>query len=124
MPNLNIPVPTKPNLKINQSLITPGNIDLQKRPKVRNPDGSYSTVFTHTFPLDENNPNSPWVNAPGVIKDKNGKYFKVPDGRKGEQMVREAYYNTKEHLGIHKTLKDAEAAAIRLHEDQAKLYGK
>jgi hypothetical protein len=124
MPNLNIPTPTTPNLKINSSLITPGNIDLKKRPKVRNPDGSYSTVYSHTFQVDENNPKSPWVNAPGVIKDKTGKYFKVPDGPKGEQMAREAYYRTKEHLGIHKTLKDAQAAAEQLHKDQETYYGK
>ena len=126
MPNLKIPAKPAPNLKINPDLVEAGNIDLKKRPKLRNPDGSYSTVFTHTFPLDEKNPNGPAVNVPGVIRTgaRPGSYIKVPDGRKGEQMAWEAFKKTNEHLGIHKSLKAAIKAAEKLHEDQANFYGK
>jgi hypothetical protein len=108
------------------SLVEPGNLDLTKRPRVKNPDGSYSTVFTHTFLLDENNPNGQAINVPGVIKGgaRPGLYYKVPDGRAGERPAWDAYQKTKEHLGIYKTLKDAVRAAERLHEDQQNMYGK
>ena len=108
------------------SIIEPGNLDLTKRPKVKNPDGSYSTVFTHTFLLDELKPDGPAVNVPGVIKGgaRPGLYYKVPEGRAGERLAWDEYKKTNEHLGIHKTLKDAIKAAERLHANQQNMYGK
>jgi hypothetical protein len=129
-------VPNNTNLKIERekalknskdaSLLEPGNIDLAKRPKVRNPDGSYSTVYSHTIPVDERDPNGPAVNIPGVIRTgaRPGSYIKVPKGRKGEQMATEAYYKTGEHLGIHKSIADAVKAAELIHDGQQKMYGK
>jgi len=108
MPNLNIPAPTKPQLKINQDLIEAGNIDLTKRPKVKNPDGSVSTVRTIGIEMDGMHFNIPTVVGNKVVSDKEAiNYFK----------------KTRQHLGAYKSQKAAAAAAQQLHKEQAKYYG-
>lgn len=108
MPNLNIPASTKPQLKINPDLIEAGNIDLTKRPKVKNPDGSISTVRTIGIEMDGMYFNIPTVVGNKVVSDKEAiDYFK----------------KTRQHLGAYKSQKAADAAAKQLHKDQAKLYG-
>ena len=91
------------------ALLTPGNIDLTKRPKVKNPDGSYSTVKTITLTDDSGK----GINIPTVI---NGR---VVDPKEAI----DHFKKTKEHLGIFKTEKDALDAAQKLHEEQEKMYG-
>ena len=108
MPNLNIPAPTKPQLKINPDLIEAGNIDLTKRPKVKNPDGSISTVRSIGIEMDGMHFNIPTVIGDKVVSDKEAiDYFK----------------KSKQHLGVYKSKKAAKAAAEQLHKDQEKYYG-
>lgn len=108
MPNLNIPSKPNPNLKINPDLIEAGNIDLTKRPKVKNPDGSTSTVRTISIELDGMHFNIPTVIGNKVVSNEEAiKHFK----------------KTRQHLGIYKSAKAAEKAAQKLHEEQARYYG-
>ena len=92
-----------------KSLVQQGTIDLTKRPKVRNLDGSYSTVRTITITDNQGR----GINIPTVIGDK------VVDPKEAI----EHFKKTKQHLGIYRTQQDALDAAQKLHEDQEKLYG-
>ena len=95
-------------LKIVQS--TPGNIDLNKRPKVRNSNGSYSTVRTIGIEIDGGR----HVNIPTVV---NGKVVS------NEEAIKQ-FKKTGRHLGIFASREEADAAAQLLHESQAQMYGK
>lgn len=85
--------------------VTPGNIDLTHRPRVRNRDGSTSTVRSMSFNED-------------------GKEILVPtvsdDGRilTNDQAI-DAFHKTGKHLGIFRNADDATAYAKQLHESQA-----
>jgi len=87
----------------------PGNIDLTKRPKVQNEDGSYSTVRTMTITTDQGA-----VNIPTVV---NGKVV-------SEKEAIDHYRKTGEHLGIYKSVDEAVKEAEKLHDEQAQFYGK
>ena len=86
-----------------------GNIDLRIRPKVRNSDGSYSTVRTIGIEVD-----GMYINIPTVI---NGKVV-------SNKEAIEHFQRTGQHLGKFKTQKERDAAARQLHIDQAKMYGR
>jgi len=90
--------------------IAKGNIDLNNRPVVRNPDGSISTVLTTGFT------DAGWavINVPRVI---NGKIV-------SQQEAEANYYNTGQHLGIYRSIRAANKAAEQLHKDQEKQYVK
>lgn len=92
-----------------QTLIQQGNIDLTNRPKVRNPDKSYSTVRSITITDDQGR----GINIPTVI-----------DGKVVEpKEAIEHFRKTKQHLGVYKTEQEALDAAKKLHEEQEKMYG-
>lgn len=99
----------KAKTKALESLVQQGTIDLTKRPKVRNPDGSYSTVRTMTITDDQGR----GINIPTVIDDR------VVDPKEAI----EHFKRTKQHLGVYRTQQDALDAAQKLHEEQEKMYG-
>lgn len=88
--------------------ISPGNIDLNNRPIVRNADGSISTVRTMGF----TDKGGAVVNVPTVV---GGKIV-------SDQEAIDNYYNTGQHLGIYRSVRDSNIAAEKLHRDQEKQY--
>lgn len=87
--------------------VEPGNIDLLNRPKVKNKDGSVSTVRSISVSIDGLE-----VLLPTVI---NGKVVSAKEAV-------QHYIKTGEHLGKFKTAKDANKYAKELHEQQEEYY--
>ena len=100
-----------------KGLITPGNINLNNRPIVKNLDGSVSSEYSVSIGDDKGRE----ILVPTVV---NGKFL-TPDGKKPKpgspeekEMFKRAaqhYQRTGEHLGIFKTPEDADAYAERVH---------
>ncbi|RVT90715.1 hypothetical protein EOD42_23220 [Rhodovarius crocodyli] len=91
-----------------QGLLTPGNIDLSRRPRVQNPDGSISTVASIGVNIDGREVLLP------TISD---------DGRRlSEAEAIEQFRRTGRHLGMFDTPRNATAYAERLHDAQAARY--
>jgi hypothetical protein len=87
-----------------------GNIDLTKRPVVKNPDGSISTVRSMSF------------------RNNKGQEVLIPtvadDGSRilSDQEAMEQYGRTGKHLGIFASPDEATRYAETLHQDQEKMY--
>lgn len=82
-----------------------GNIDLSNRPRVKNPDGSISTVRSVGVNLDGKEVVLPTVSPSG-------------DNWTTAQAI-DNYKRTGQHLGIYNTPEEATTAAKALHEQQA-----
>jgi len=90
-------------------LIREGNIDLTKRPVVKNKDGSISTVRSMSFEEDGMQILIPTVVGDKVVSDK---------------AAIDHYHKTGEHLGMFSSVKAANAYAKKLHEEQDRMYNK
>lgn len=89
--------------------LEPGNIDLTKRPVVRNADGTISTVRSMSFEEDGAEVLIPTVSDDGrIMEDKEAIAY---------------YHKTGRHLGKFSTPEEANAYAEQLHEEQAEMYG-
>lgn len=86
-----------------------GNIDLARRPVVKNADGTISTIKSIGVNID-----GAEVLIPTVSSD--GKMLSDDDA------VAE-YIRTGQHLGKFERPEDASSYALKLHESQAKMYG-
>lgn len=86
----------------------PGNINLNNRPVVRNPDGRISTIRTIGINVDGLEYNIPTVSEDGRIMS-------------DEEAVQQ-FYRTGRHFGAYDTTEEARRAAERLHEDQSRQY--
>lgn len=86
-------------------LIVPGNIDLTNRPRVRNDDGSISTVRSIGVNIDGREVLIPTVVGTRVVSD--------------DEAVQE-YKRTGKHLGVFATSEASTAYAQQLHQSEAK----
>lgn len=91
-------------------MVMPGNIDLANRPRVKNADGSISTVRSISVVIDGNETLIPTISQ---------------DGRSmSEDEAVDEYKRTGKHLGVFKDAESATKYAERLHEAQAKMIEK
>lgn len=89
-----------------------GTVDLYSRPKVKNEDGSISTVRSMSVGITDEKGKNREMLIPTVSKE--GKIM-TPD--EALQYAR----STGEHMGIYKNVREANKAAQAIHDQQASL---
>jgi hypothetical protein len=96
-----------PRPRMPMGMISPGNINPDTRPTVKNPDGSISTVRTISFNTDGREVLIPTVVGNKVVSD--------------DEAI-DNYFRTGQSFGSFKTPQAATAFAERLHNTQANQY--
>ncbi len=91
-------------------MVEAGNLDLNQRPQVKNPDGSVSTVRSMSIGVDDKEYLIPTVSEDGRLLT--------------EKEAIEQFQKTGKHLGVFDSPESATAYAKQLHTDQAKLSSK
>lgn len=86
-------------------LVEKGNIDLSNRPRVKNKDGSVSTVLSMGIGTDKGEVIIPRISDDGIALS--------------EKEAIQLYHKTGKHLGIYKDVSSANNAANAIHEQQA-----
>lgn len=87
--------------------VEPGNIDLQHRPYVRNPDGSVSTVLSMGANVGGREVLMPKVSQDGRIMS--------------DDEAIANYRRTGQHMGIYRNARESDAAGQAIHEDQMRM---
>lgn len=95
-----------------KGIVEQGNIDLGKRPILRNEDGSISTVKSMSF-----NDNGKEVLVPTIATDEKGNPVEL-----SPQQAINRYRETGQHLGKFNSPQEANAYAQALHSSQAQYY--
>lgn len=105
-----VPLPQAPTAPVNHhpftglGLVEPGNIDLYRQPRVKNPDGSISTVDSVSFG-DENGIETLLSQV-------------LPDGRHvTPKIALQEYLASGKHLGKFDSVDSADNYAKRLHNE-------
>lgn len=89
--------------------IEAGNIDINKRPKVQMPDGSFATVRSMSVNVNGREYLIPTVSDDGRIMEDDEAY--------------DTFLRTKRHLGAFRDVKSADAYAKWLSDRQGEYYG-
>jgi hypothetical protein len=99
-----------------------GNIDLNDRPQVQNPDGSVSTVRSAGFNIDDKEVLLPTVADP--FENTFGTGASKRAGIVSDKKARDIYRKTGKHLGKFRTPQQADLYAETLHKMQERQYGR
>jgi hypothetical protein len=95
-------------VRVQRGQVEPGNIDVSKQPRVKNADGSISTVRSASFSMEDGK----HVLIPTVAHDGSGIL--------SDQAALDQFRQSGKHLGVFDSSTAADEYAQRLHESEAR----